>query len=59
MQSMQVYNMDDGLSPIWEEVLSDEGFNKVRSAVITETFSVPDMMNPLSILAQKVNNKVK
>ena len=38
---------------------SDEGFNKVRSAVITETFSVPDMMNPLSILAQKVNNKVK
>ena len=44
-----------GLFPIWEEVLSDEGFNNVGSAVIAETFSVPDMMNPLSILAQKVN----
>ena len=38
---------------------SDEGFHKVRSAVIAETFSVPDMMKLLSILAQKVNNKVK
>ena len=44
-----------GLSPIWEEVLSDEGFKNVLSAVIAETFSVPDMMNLLSILAQKVN----